>query len=67
MSANRERDLTGYIPLSAGSTILANASMSHSWGVDHLTRDCSDPALELNIIEKNKEVNQSKIKPRGVR
>jgi hypothetical protein len=46
-SANRDRDLAGYRPLSAGSTILSNASMSCSWGVAHRTSDCSDLGLEL--------------------
>jgi hypothetical protein len=47
MSAKRERDLAGYSPSSAGSTILASRSMSWSCGVAHLTRDCSDLSLEL--------------------
>lgn len=46
-SAKRDRDLTGYNPFSVGSTILANASMSWSWGVAHRTKDCSCLALEL--------------------
>jgi hypothetical protein len=46
-SANRDRDLAGYRPLSAGSTMLSNASMSCSWGVAHRTSDCSDLGLEL--------------------
>ena len=52
-SANRERDLTGYNPFIAGSTILANASISWSWGVAHRTKDCSDLGLELswNVLQ----------------
>ena len=49
MSAKRERDFAAYIPLRAESTILAKASISCSWGVAHLTSDCSDLTLELNI------------------
>lgn len=48
MSAKRDKDFAGYMPLRAGSTIFANASISWSWGVAHLTSDCSDLALELN-------------------
>lgn len=47
MSAKRERDFAGYMPFKAGSTIFAKASISWSWGVAHLTRDCSDRTLEL--------------------
>jgi hypothetical protein len=48
MSAKRERDFAGYMPFREGSTIFARASISWSWGVAHLTSDCSDLALELN-------------------
>lgn len=51
-SAKRESDLAGYIPFNAGSTILASASISWSWGVAHLTRDCSDLSLELQWSSK---------------
>jgi hypothetical protein len=40
-SAKRERDLDGYSPCSAGSTIWSSASMSCSCGVAHRTSDCS--------------------------
>lgn len=46
-SAKRERDLAGYMPFRAGSTIFANKSMSCSCGAAHRTSDCSDLALEL--------------------
>lgn len=49
MSANRDKDLAGYIPIKEGSTILARASISWSWGVAHLTRDCSALGLVLQI------------------
>ena len=48
MSAKRDKDFAGYMPFRAGSTIFANASISWSWGVAHLTSDCSDLTLELN-------------------
>lgn len=52
MSAKRERDFAGYIPFNDVSTILDNASISWSWGVAHLTRDCSDLTLELKDASK---------------
>ena len=39
------------MPFKAGSTILASASMSCSWGVAHLTKDCSDLGLELMKVK----------------
>ena len=51
-SANLERALTGYSPSRAGSAILANASISWSWGVAHPTKDCSDLGLELFRIKE---------------
>ena len=47
ISAKRESDFAGYMPFKAGSTILAKASISWSWGVAHLTSDCSDLTREL--------------------
>lgn len=55
ISANRERDFAAYMPLRAGSTIFANESISWSWGVAHLTSDCSDLTLELKIYLKNEK------------
>lgn len=46
-SAKRDRDLDGYSPCSAGSTIWSSASMSCSWGVAHLTSDCSGRGRDL--------------------
>lgn len=51
MSANRESDLTGYIPCKEESTMLANASISWSWGIAHLTNDCSPLSLVLHHSE----------------
>lgn len=60
-SANLDKDLAGYMPLSEGSTILANKSISWSWGVAHLTSDCSDLTLELHIyFLKKKKLLQFK-------
>lgn len=53
MSAKRDRDLAVYCPSIAGSTILDSASMSCSWGMAHLTRDCS-PRLRF-LISTNTE------------
>lgn len=60
MSAKRDRDFAGYMPFKAGSTILANASISCSCGVAHLTRDCSDLGLELDNRE-NKNSNTTHV------
>ena len=48
MSAKRDKDFAGYMPFKEGSTIFAKASISWSWGVAHLTSDCSVLTLELN-------------------
>lgn len=41
MSANRDKDFAVYSPLIEASTIFHKASMSWSWGIAHLTRNCS--------------------------
>lgn len=46
-SAKRERDLDGYRPCSAGSTIWSSASMSCSCGVAQRTSDCSARGRDL--------------------
>lgn len=54
------------MPFKAGSTILASASMSCSWGVAHLTKDCSDLGLELMKVkdaQTTMEEFQSKVAP----
>ena len=48
MSAKRDKDFAGYMPFKEESTIFAKASISWSWGVAHLTSDCSVLTLELN-------------------
>lgn len=58
MSAKRDRDFAGYIPFKVGSTIFAKASISCSWGVAHLTSDCSDLTLELNKMKRMGEITQ---------
>lgn len=55
MSAKRDKDFAAYMPLSEGSTIFARASISWSWGVAHLTKDCSDLTLELELTGKRKQ------------
>ena len=56
ISAKRDSDLAGYMPLSEGSTILDKASISCSCGVAHLTNDCSALVLELpNTHTKQKK------------
>jgi len=49
ISAKRDSDFAGYMPFKVGSTIFAKASISWSWGVAHLTSDCSDRIRELNL------------------
>lgn len=49
MSAKRDKDFLGYSPFKEGSTIFDNASMSWSWGIAHLTKNCSARGSELQI------------------
>ena len=50
ISAKRDNDFIGYAPFSEGSTILANASISCSWGTAHLTRNCSPRGRDLDTF-----------------
>lgn len=58
MSAKCDKDLAGYSLLRAGSTILDNASMSWSWGIAHLTRNCSPRIRVLLKVLKYKITQQ---------
>ena len=52
ISAKFDKDLAEYSPLTAGSTIFDNVSMSWSWGIAHLTRKCSPRVRVLSKIWK---------------
>lgn len=57
MSAKCDNDLAGYSPFRDGSTILDKASMSWSWGIAHLTRNCSARLRVLVIISRKIKVS----------
>lgn len=69
MSAKCDSDLMGYFPLREGSTILVKRSISCSWGIAHLTKNCSPRLRVLNMICRcvNWEKRHNYISSKGCR